>query len=119
MGKIWRVSGPVVIADDMKGSQIYEIVEIGERGLVGEIIGLERDYTSLKGNRDEFELHLRNLVNSHFGKVFASKNLEISFPISEDNEICQVEIKKSIKPVYLMTVNNNGMKSERFYTSCG
>ena len=85
----------------------------------GEVIGLERDYTSLKGNRDEFELHFRNLVNKHFGKFFVTKNIEITFPISEENEICQVEIKKSIKPVYLMTVNNNGTKSEKFYIRSG
>ena len=42
MGKLWRVSGPLVIAKDMKGSQVYEIVEIGEEGLVGEIIGLKK-----------------------------------------------------------------------------
>ena len=41
MGRIWRVSGPLVIADDMKGAQVYEVVEIGEEGLVGEIVRLE------------------------------------------------------------------------------
>ena len=41
----------------------------------GEVIGLDYDYTSLKGNRDEFELHLRNLINQNFGKIFASNNL--------------------------------------------
>ncbi len=40
MGKIWRVSGPLVIADDMMGSEVYEIVQIGKEGIVGEVIGL-------------------------------------------------------------------------------
>ena len=43
MGKIWRISGPVIIAEDMRGSQVYEVVEIGEERLNGEIIGLEQD----------------------------------------------------------------------------
>jgi len=43
MGKIWKISGPVVIAEDMRGSQVYEVVEIGEERLNGEIIGLEQD----------------------------------------------------------------------------
>jgi V/A-type H+-transporting ATPase subunit A len=43
MGKIWRISGPVVIAEGMRGSQVYEVVEIGEERLNGEIIGLEQD----------------------------------------------------------------------------
>ncbi len=43
MGKIWRISGPVIIAEDMRGSQVYEVVEIGDERLNGEIIGLEQD----------------------------------------------------------------------------
>ncbi|MFA5628773.1 MAG: V-type ATP synthase subunit A [Dehalococcoidales bacterium] len=43
MGKTWRVSGPVVIAEGMTGAQVYEIVEIGEEGIVGEVIGLVGD----------------------------------------------------------------------------
>lgn len=85
----------------------------------GEIIGLERDYTSLRGNRDEFEVHLRNLINENIGKVFTSNNLEITFPISGENETCQVEVKRSTKPVYLMIMNNNGIKSEKFYVRSG
>ncbi|MDD5037707.1 MAG: V-type ATP synthase subunit A [Dehalococcoidales bacterium] len=50
MGKIWRVSGPLVIAEDMLGAQVYEIVEIGDEGLVGEVIGLE-------GNRAIVQVH--------------------------------------------------------------
>ena len=43
MGKIWRISGPVVIAEDMRGSQVYEVVDVGDVQLSGEIIGLEGD----------------------------------------------------------------------------
>ena len=43
MGKIWKISGPVVIAEDMRGSQVYEVVDVGDERLTGEIIGLERD----------------------------------------------------------------------------
>ena len=43
MGKIWRISGPVVIAEEMRGSQVYEVVDVGDDRLTGEIIGLEQD----------------------------------------------------------------------------
>ncbi|TFG38198.1 MAG: V-type ATP synthase subunit A, partial [Syntrophobacterales bacterium] len=43
MGKFWRISGPVVIAEEMRGSQVYEVVDVGEDRLTGEIIGLEQD----------------------------------------------------------------------------
>lgn len=58
MGKIWRVSGPVVIAEEMRGSQVYEIVEIGEEGLVGEIIGLEEDKAIIQAHEDTAELEV-------------------------------------------------------------
>lgn len=52
MGRIWRVSGPLVIASDMKGSQVYEIVQIGTRGIVGEVIGLEGDRAVIQAHED-------------------------------------------------------------------
>ena len=62
MGKLWRVSGPLVIAKDMKGSQVYEIVEIGERGLVGEIIGLEEDKAIIQAHEETLELKVGEKV---------------------------------------------------------
>jgi V/A-type H+-transporting ATPase subunit A len=52
MGKVWRVSGPLVIAEDMLGSQVYEIVEIGEEGIIGEVIGLEEDKAVIQVHED-------------------------------------------------------------------
>ena len=56
MGRIWRVSGPLVIAEDMKGAQVYEIVEIGEEALIGEIIGLEEDKAIIQAHEETLEL---------------------------------------------------------------
>lgn len=39
-GKIVRIAGPVVVAEGMKGSQMYEVVRVGEERLIGEIIEL-------------------------------------------------------------------------------
>lgn len=52
MGKIWRVSGPLVIAEDMMGAQVYEIVQIGKEGIVGEVIGLEKDRAVVQAHED-------------------------------------------------------------------
>ncbi len=43
MGKIVRVTGPLVVAKGMRGSKMYEVVRVGEMGLIGEIIRLEGD----------------------------------------------------------------------------
>ncbi|MFC1897698.1 V-type ATP synthase subunit A [Chloroflexota bacterium] len=62
MGTLWRISGPLVIAKDMKGSQVYEIVEIGEEGLVGEIIGLEEDKAIIQAHEDTQGLRVGETV---------------------------------------------------------
>ena len=48
MGKIVRITGPVVVADKMKGSEMYELVRVGEEGLMGEIIGLTEDRATVQ-----------------------------------------------------------------------
>ncbi|NHH97033.1 V-type ATP synthase subunit A [Candidatus Nitrosotalea sp. FS] len=40
-GIISRVSGPVVIASGLEGAQMFDVVRIGDMGLVGEIIRIE------------------------------------------------------------------------------
>jgi hypothetical protein len=85
----------------------------------GEILGLENDYISLNGTKDEFELHLRNLVNKNFGPSFATSNIGITFPISDDGEVCQVDIKRALKPQYLKVKDKNGNKSQKFHVRSG
>ena len=43
MGIIKRVSGPLVIAKEMTGSSMYDVVKVGDAGLIGEIIQLKGD----------------------------------------------------------------------------
>jgi V/A-type H+-transporting ATPase subunit A len=62
MGRIWRVSGPLVIAEDMTGAQVYEVVEIGEEGLVGEIVGLEGTRAIIQAHEDTLGLKVGELV---------------------------------------------------------
>ena len=40
MGKIVKVSGPVVEAEDIENVRMYDVVRVGELGLVGEVIRL-------------------------------------------------------------------------------
>jgi len=56
MGKIWRVSGPLVIANEMRGSQVYEVVEIGQDGIVGEVIGLDGDKAIVQAHEETLGL---------------------------------------------------------------
>lgn len=47
-GKISRIAGPVIRATGMKGSQMYEVVRLGEEKLIGEIIELEGDTATIQ-----------------------------------------------------------------------
>ena len=42
-GHISRISGPVVIAEGMRGSKMYDVVKVGDEELPGEIIRLDRE----------------------------------------------------------------------------
>ena len=48
VGSVFSVSGPVVIADKMSGSAMYELVRVGHNSLVGEIIRLEADMATVQ-----------------------------------------------------------------------
>ena len=86
----------------------------------GEVIGLQDDYNTLKkANKDHFELHLRNLINNAFGKDFAATNVSINFPIIDENEICEIDIKAGTKPLFLEVVDKNGQKQKKFYVRSG
>ena len=85
-----------------------------------QIICLENDYKTLKsGTKDEFELHLRNLVNHAYGIDFVTTSLDIQFPIVEEQEICIVTIKQGIRPLYTEISDKNGSKSKKFYVRSG
>jgi len=86
----------------------------------GSVVGLDDDYNSLKdGNKDKFELHLRNLINEAYGKEFTANNLSVTFPILEDKEICIVEIAKGSKALYTKMTDNSGQKKEKFFIRSG
>lgn len=85
----------------------------------GEIIGLEHDYSVLGDSKDDFELHIRELIKKNFGENFATNNLKVEFPEIDDQEICQIQIKKGLEPVYLEVADKNGNKSKKFYVRSG
>jgi len=49
---IIKVSGPLVVADNMETAKMYEVVRVGNEGLVGEIIKLEKTTASIQVYED-------------------------------------------------------------------
>jgi len=51
-GLIAKISGPVVIAKEMWGAKMYDVVRVGKLGLIGEIIRLETDQAIIQVYED-------------------------------------------------------------------
>ena len=86
----------------------------------GELLGLESDYSTFKeSNKDHFELHLRNIVNNIFGKDFATTHLTVKFPIINEVEICEIDIKAGDTPLYCNLSDKNGQMVKKFYVRSG
>ena len=61
-----RISGPVVVAKDLDGAQLFDIVRIGEMGLVGEIIRLEGNSAMIQVYEDTTGLRPgENVINTN------------------------------------------------------
>ncbi len=48
VGKIIKVSGPLVVAENMSEAKMYDVVRVSEKRLVGEIIELRGDHASIQ-----------------------------------------------------------------------
>jgi V/A-type H+-transporting ATPase subunit A len=47
-GKIVKVAGPLVVAEGMAGSKMYDVVRVSDQKLIGEIIELREDQASIQ-----------------------------------------------------------------------
>lgn len=48
VGKIVRISGPLVVAEGLTNAQMYEVVRVGEARLLGEIIEIKKGLASIQ-----------------------------------------------------------------------
>ncbi len=48
VGKIVKVSGPLIVAEGMRESKMYDVVQVSEKRLIGEIIELRGDRASIQ-----------------------------------------------------------------------
>lgn len=51
-GKIVRIAGPVVRASGLENIRLYDVVRVGEAGLIGEVIRLSEDLTTIQVYED-------------------------------------------------------------------
>ena len=75
------MSGPVVIAANMGGSAMYELVRVGTDKLIGEIIRLENDTATIQVYEDTSGLTVGDVV-VRSGKVCSSPVTDGVLPLS-------------------------------------
>ncbi|PNX53927.1 MAG: V-type ATP synthase subunit A [Thermoplasmata archaeon M9B2D] len=63
-GKIIRISGPVIEANAMRGSKMYDVVRVGSERLIGEIIRLHEDVATIQVYEDTNGLKPGEIVSS-------------------------------------------------------
>jgi V/A-type H+-transporting ATPase subunit A len=51
-GRINKISGPVVVAIGLTGAKMYDVVKVGDMGLIGEVIRLEGDAATVQVYED-------------------------------------------------------------------
>ena len=51
-GKIVKISGPLVVASGMEEADMYDVVRVGDQGLIGEIIEMREDMASIQVYED-------------------------------------------------------------------
>ena len=47
-GRIVKVSGPLIVAEGMKDVELYDVVRVSEKRLIGEVIELRDDKASIE-----------------------------------------------------------------------
>lgn len=47
-GKVIKVSGPLIVAENMADSKLFDVVKVSDKGLIGEIIELRGDKASIQ-----------------------------------------------------------------------
>lgn len=63
VGKVIRVAGPVVGAIGLEGIRLYDVVHVGEMGLVGEVIRLTGEVTTIQVYEDTYGIRVGEPVH--------------------------------------------------------
>lgn len=72
----------------------------------GTIVGLAEDYSTLKKpDRDDFELHLQQILAHDLGEAAAAAFLTINFHELDGKDLCQVSVEPSDHPIFVDNKN--------------
>ncbi len=69
VGTLSKITGPVVVADGMTGTKMYDVVRVGNAGLMGEVIRLEGELATIQVYEDTAGLLIGEPVESTEGPL--------------------------------------------------
>ncbi|MGI5070073.1 V-type ATP synthase subunit A [Treponema pectinovorum] len=64
-GKITRISGPILYAEGLEGSGLYDVVDVGEKKIIGEIIRQNRGHSTIQVYEDDTGMKIGEKVFSN------------------------------------------------------
>ena len=110
-GKVVRINGPIVKATGLGGSGLYDVVEIGEKRLIGEIIRLEGDTATIQIYEDntgmrvgEKAISMERPLSVHLGPGLLGEIYDgIQRPLAEIKKVSGGYIAPGIKIAPLPT----------------
>lgn len=68
-GRVVKVSGPLIVAENMADSKLFDVVRVSEKGLIGEIIELRNDKASIQVYEETSGLGVGDVVESTFAPL--------------------------------------------------
>lgn len=74
------------------------VIGVGDDGTY---LGLGKDYASLRGDRDKFERHIRQLLQRDFGSCWTALNVHFDFPLVHGVELCQINVTLATEPLFV------------------
>ncbi|MBQ1629760.1 MAG: V-type ATP synthase subunit A [Treponema sp.] len=64
-GKITRISGPIVFAEGLDGCGLYDVVDVGEKRLIGEIIRQNKGNATIQVYEEDTGMHIGEKIVCH------------------------------------------------------
>lgn len=64
-GKITRISGPIIYAEGLDGSGLYDVVDVGDKKIIGEIIRQDRGHATIQVYEDDTGMKIGEKVVSN------------------------------------------------------
>ena len=64
-GKITRISGPIVFAEGLDGCGLYDVVDVGENRLIGEIIRQNKGNATIQVYEEDTGMHIGEKIVCH------------------------------------------------------